>query len=130
MPPLNLPLMVFGRPVKPVALGLVVICLTLTWSNIVDIGVFGQSRWGDLLGVVCALSVVLFMAGWWGRSQALAEHALLAVSAAMIFRSLGLLFEQGFMQQSVYLSIGVATIAVGSYVLERLDPRGRPTAGG
>lgn len=129
MPPMDLPVAVFGRPIKPVALGLVIICVTLLWSNLVDVGVFGASRWGDLLGALCGAAAVLFLIGWWGRSQAMAENALLAVSAAMIFRSLGLLFEHGPIEQSVYLSLGVATIAVGSYILERLDPRVRPGGG-
>ena len=118
MPPQNMTLKVLGRPVKPVALGLLIICLTVVWSELAHVGMFADSLWSLPLTVLATGTSVLFAWGWWARSQAVAEWALLAAAATMIFRSTGLLLLN---RSTCFMAFGVGVIAVGSYLLERTD---------
>jgi hypothetical protein len=122
MPPLNLPISVFGRPVKPVSLGFAVFMITFTVYNIRNTGVFGASRWGDVIAVVAGASFVLLMVAWVRNSQRLAEYGLLLSGTVFTIRGMFLLLTFGFDRQDVYFSLGTAIIAFGSYFLERVDP--------
>lgn len=124
MPPLNLPISIFGRPIKPVSLGFAIFMLTFTVYNLLDMGVFGPSLWGDVVAVVAGAAFVLLMLAWFINSQRLAEYGLLLSCTVFIIRGtfLGLVF--GLERQDVYFSVATAIIAGGSYFLERTDPKG------
>lgn len=121
MPPMNLPFRILGRPLKPVALGLTIITSTIGWTEFAHAGAFGDSAWAHPLTALAAITSILFVWGWWGRSQQVAEWALLFAASTMIFRSTGLFLTLGPEDQRTWLSFGVGVIAIGSYALERLD---------
>ena len=122
---LNLPgRRVFGRPVKPVAGGFVILMLTLAVFNTIDAGVLGATVLGHVTGALAGVSAVTLLAGWWGSWQRVAEAGLLAAFAAYGLRGLFVLFTQGPWVQAVWLSLGAAVIAWGSFVLETMDERG------
>ena len=126
MPPLNLPVTVFGRPLKPLALGIVVAMLVLTLAGILDQGALHSSGWGDLVSAVAFASFTAFMGGWWARSQRMAEMALLLATGVFTARAAALLmlhFE--ILDVAAWLSVASAITAGGAYALERVDPRGR-----
>lgn len=125
MPPLNLPVTVWGRPVKPVGLFLSLSALVVVVINVLDLGILTASAWGDLVGVVMAAAAALLVAGWVTRSQRLAELGLLCAFAAWLFRFWigGLVVGFDIDHEGVWLSLCWAGIAGGSWALERLDPR-------
>ena len=125
MPLLDMTIKVFGRPVKPVALGLLIICLTIVWTEAAMLGAFIGSWWRIPLAVLASCAVGTFAWGCVARSQQVAEFALLTAAATMIFRSTGLFLVFGPGEQRAWLSFGVGVIAVGSYILERADNSGR-----
>ena len=85
----------------------------------------GDSRWGDVVAVAAGAAAVALTAGWWARDQRMAEVGLLLAAGVYITRAMFILATVGITAQGVYLSLGGAFIAAGSYVLEVRDPRGR-----
>lgn len=124
MPPLNLSIKIFGRPVKPVALGYAIFMLTFTVYNLLDMGVFGHSIWSDLIAVIAGSAFTLLTLAWLINSQMLAEYGLMLSCTVFIIRGTFLGLTLGFGRQDVYFSLANAIIAGGSYFLERHDPNG------
>lgn len=124
MPPLNLPISIFGRPAKPVAFGFAIFMITFTVSNLLDRGVFKASLWGDVVAVVAGAAFTLLVLAWFINSQRLAEYGLLLSCTVFITRGMFLALTLGFDRQDVYFSLANAIIAGGSYFLERTDPKG------
>jgi len=122
MPPLNLPISIFGRPVKPVSLGFAIFMVTFVVYNVRNVGLFGDSRWGDVIAVVAGAAFLLLMTAWFRNSQRLAEYGLLLSCTVFTIRGTFLLLVFGWDRQDVYFSLGTAIIAGGSYFLERVDP--------
>lgn len=122
----------FGRPVKPVALGFVALMGTLCLTNLLGIGALQTTIWGQIVAVVAGTAAVALMAGWWGRSQRMAEVGLLLSASVYVYRSIAaflsdpigvLTFTDGIVVQATFLSIGAAVIAAGSYALERAESK-------
>jgi hypothetical protein len=111
----------WGRPIKPVALGLSFLMLTLCISNIANAGVFKELWLGDVVAVIAGASAVTLVAGWVVRSQRMAEWGLLMACVVYIVRASFLFFFAGPGEQGVWLSLGAATIAGGAYLLETTD---------
>lgn len=124
MPPLNLPIKVFGRPVKPVAFGLGIYMVVYVVYNIIDKGVFGASEWGDVLAVIAGAALALLTVAWFANSQRLAEIGLLLCSTVFMIRAVFLFLTLGIWAEGLYYSLASAVIAGGSYFLERTDPQG------
>lgn len=118
---------ILGRPIKPVALGLTILMVTLTVSNVTGAGVLGDVALSRVLAAGAAVSAILLTAGWVTGKQGLAEAGLLATAAGNIARSSFLMMTYGPGQQSVWLSMGVTVIAAGAYLLETWDASGRTT---
>ena len=118
MPPLELPVTVFGRRVRPVALGLSIWAAAVMWAT----HQLNHWIWCEWLVIgVCILAIVLFVAGWIFRSSKLEERGLLAIFAAALSNALHVMLTTGW-QPRVLVSIAAAVIAAGSYWLERLLP--------
>ena len=123
MPPLELPIRVFGRAVRPVAIGLSSWCIALIWYHQSD-------QWHSiseaLLGWVSLAAVVLFVVAWVFRSNRTEMAALLCVTYVSV-GEVALIgwTEGGIVQSRVLLAAGTGAIAAGSFWLESLDPRGR-----
>ena len=116
----------FGRPIKPVALGLTVAMLIIWPSAITDEGVLDGSFWGDFIGWWAFGIAAVLITAWWTRWQRLYEFGLQMVFTLMIFRFVAsFLVNDGEWTQSGALSIAWAIIAGGSYILEKNSPPGR-----
>ena len=121
--PLDLPLKVWGRPVKPVALGFCVLMGTLAVYNIRGIGLLGDTAWSHAVGVLAGTSALMMLVGWIGKRQALAKYGLFAAAITYLIRLFYLLLTEGITNQSFWLSLGAAIIASGSFFLEDIDPK-------
>jgi len=125
MPVLNLQWTVFGRPVKPVALVLLGTMLLLGITAITDIGVLGNTEWGDVLGGFAFSSAILFIIAWIKGSQTIAEWALLGAFFVWGLRFWAIVFTLGahaLSSEGLYLSFLWMILAGGSWFLERQDP--------
>ena len=110
---------ILGRPVKSTAFGLAIIMATFTIYNILDIGVFHTSILGDIVAVIAGVVFIMLVCGWWFRSQWMAENGLLGVAAVYITRSAFLLLINPSIE-GVWIGVGVAVIAAGAYLKERV----------
>ena len=121
MPPLNLPIKFLGRPVKPVALGIVIYMAVFVVANLADVGVFGPSRYGDVISVVAASALGLLVSAWVINSQRLTEYGLLISGTVFFIRGTFLWLTRSWERQDVYFMIAMTIIAAGSFWLERVD---------
>jgi len=112
----------FGRPFKPVALGLSLAMLVLVVVNLEDTGRLGATWTGDVVAVLAGASFLTLMAGWWTRSQLLAEYGLVLACATYVLRGTFLALTI-FPDQSMWFSFSTAIVAGGAFLLERTDPR-------
>lgn len=111
-----------GRPIKPLAFAIMLSVATVFWFNIVLNGdILVDTFWGDIVGVAAGASCVLLFAGWWARSQRLAEYGLVLASGTWMARLFTVIFLQGWGFYGVYLSIAWTLACVGAYLLETFD---------
>lgn len=129
MPPMNLPITIFGRPVKPVAFGLGVYMAVFMVYNLIDKGVFGNSEWGDVLAVIAGAALTLLTVAWVANSQRLAEWGLLLSCSVFLIRGIFLVLTLGIVSEAVYYQLANVLIAGGSYFLERADPYKQQSGG-
>ena len=120
-----------GRQVKPVAFGLSIIMATLLVYNVANIGIFGGLILGDIVAVGAAVALTTLTAGWWARSQRMAEFGLFTAFLVYTCRTAFLLLTKPE-AEGVALGVGIAVIAAGSWLLERDESRrqraeGNPT---
>lgn len=113
--------LVWGRPVKPVALGATWLMATIVGYNLFNQGLFGHLVIGDLVAVLAGSSYVLLMAGWFGRSQWAAEVGLLLACVVYILRGSFAALYVSPRNEGVWLSLGAAIILGGAYLLEHWD---------
>lgn len=130
MPPLNLTITFFGRPVKPVALGMLMLLAIVTVGNALGLeGMVHPVRPLNIgLAVMAAAGTLLFIVAWVLNSQRLVEYGLLVAFAIHVIRGSFLAFTDGLDHVSAWQSLAVAAIAAGSYFLERQSVW--PTAAG
>ena len=111
-----------GRKIKPVALGLSVILLTICVYNLFDIGLFGTLILGDLVAVASAVTIGTLVAGWWFRSQRMAEAGLMLAFIVYALRTVFVLLTDPTIE-GVPIGVGIVIIAGGSYILEHASSR-------
>jgi hypothetical protein len=111
-----------GRKIKPVALGLSVILAAISVYNLLDIGLFGTLILGDVVAVASAVTVAALIAGWWFRSQRMAEAGLMLAFIVYALRTLFVLLTNPAIE-GVPIGAGICIIAAGSYILERASSR-------
>ena len=112
---------VWGRPIKPVALGLSMSMLVLCVFNTIDAGVLLETQVGDVVAVMSGIAAFLLIAGWVGKSQMMAEWGLFLAGMTMTLRSAFLFVLQGGSNIGVWLGVGTAVVAFGAFLLERTD---------
>jgi hypothetical protein len=111
-----------GRKIKPVALGLSVILAAVCVYNLLDIGLFGALLLGDIVAVASAIAASTLWAGWWWRSQRMAEVGLLAAFIVYAMRTTFVLLTKPEIE-GVPIGVGICIISAGSYILERAESR-------
>lgn len=112
-----------GRPAHPVALGLTLTMFILASYNTFGKGALdGTQPWASVVAVTAAATCAVLTVGWWRQSQRLTEYGLLAVFGIEIARSIAITLVAGVDTIGVWLGLATATIAGGSYLLERWNP--------
>jgi Kef-type K+ transport system membrane component KefB len=124
VPPLNLKVRFLGRPVKPVAFGLMLLCLILVGFNVFRSDSLTDSDWSYLVIGLAGLAAVVLFLGWWLSNQWLCEVGMLLVFGVHFTRAVFIFMVVGAHDQNAYQSLAVCVLAAGSYALERLDPHG------
>lgn len=127
MPPLDLSINVFGRPLKPVSLVFAATMLLVGIVSILDIGVLKDSLWSDVIGAIAFGVFGIFSVSWWFRSQIIGEVALLGaffVWGCKFWIILLMYGDSSFRKESFWLSLLWSLLAAGSWLLERADPGG------
>lgn len=108
----------WGRPVKPMALG-ILMALFAVGSNCR--GRFAETTGYDqLLAIVATVALFTMVVSWILRKQALFEIALLLTAGLFTARAVGVALEVGHPFAGL-LPFSVAVLAGGSYVLEKAD---------
>jgi hypothetical protein len=110
----------FGRPFKPVAMGLGLAMVIIVSVNVTDTGRLGSGWLGDVVAITAALSLVFLVGGWWGKWQRWAEFGLAAAFLTYVMRGVFLSLTIGI-DQSMWFSFSTAFIAGGAYMLEATD---------
>ena len=121
-------LRMWGRPLKPVALGLTLTMVIVTQANLRGIDRGTVPPLSYLVAVLSATAVVTLLWGWIGRNQKAAEIGLLLVIGTYITRAAFIALESGLAEQAVWFSLATVVIAAGSYALE-VDDRYRGRVG-
>jgi hypothetical protein len=115
-----------GRPIKPLALALAMSMATIFWFNIVEsTGILVSTMAGDIVGYSAGASAVVLLAGWWGRSQMLAETGLLIGSGVWVARTALIALLDQWATYSFFFSLAWCVVSVGAYLLEAFDPSSR-----
>lgn len=114
-------LLMFGRSVKPVPLGMMVLMATLATVSVVNAGELHGTVLGDLIGMTALGSFTMLGWGWVARSQSAVEAGLLLACATYVLRSSFIALTVGVSDQGVFLGLGAAIIAGGAYLLETWD---------
>lgn len=122
----ELPVLVWGRPVKPLALALMLACGVLGYINLAGRGVLAGTAWATGLGVLAAAVVALLAAGWAARAQRAAEAGLLLGAGLWAGRTAALVAVTGPWQWEAWLSACWAVASGGAWLLERAQPARRP----
>lgn len=120
---LDLPLKVYGRPLKPLALSVMLSMVVIAVINVLDVGLAADHLWGDFIGLLAAVSAAAMAGGWFARSQSMAEVGMLIAAGVWMVRGVFALLYNG----SVPIGYGWAfsfcwaLAAGGAYMLERVD---------
>ena len=117
-----------ARPVKSTALGLAVIMATFTVYNVLNVGIFRESKLGDVIAVLAFTAFVFLVAGWWFRSPTLVRYGLAGATFVYLTRTLFLLFSNPGIE-GVWIGLGVSIIAAGAYLKETMHPHPVPGNG-
>jgi hypothetical protein len=112
---------IWGRPLKPVALGLTWYMICLFIFNLFANGLLDDTLVSHIVLVMSGVSVFSLIGGWVFKSQHLAEAGLFVSGLTAVLRSAFLLAYGGGDVVGVWLGIGVAIVALGSFLLERAD---------
>lgn len=114
--------LVFGRPFKPVSLGVTILMLGLVIIPIFNLGEEGRDAFDWVTATFALISAGLLIAGWWKDKVQFAEWGLLLGVFAYLLRTTHLVTREPE-GDSVALAVGVLVIIAGSYVLEANDRR-------
>jgi hypothetical protein len=115
-------LRVFGRPLKPVALGLTLTMIIVAQSNFRGADRGTEYPLSVVLGVLAVIAAVTLAAGWICGRQRIAEAGLLLVVGVYATRATFIQMVSPF-DQAVWFSLATVIIAGGAYILEASDGR-------
>jgi peptidoglycan/LPS O-acetylase OafA/YrhL len=115
---------VFGRPFKPVSLGVTVLMVGLVIIPVFDLGGFGRGMSSGIASVIALVAAGMLGWGWWRNNLRWTERGLAVACFAYASRLIYLIFVRPA-GDSVMLALGVLVIIAGSYVLEANDRRAR-----
>jgi len=120
----DLPFMLFGRPVKPLALALMLSTFTIFYTNVfLNSDVAGGAYVGDIVGFVAGFTCLMLFLGWVHKSQRVAEFGLLMATGVWVSRAVVVAMVQGIEYYGLFLSVGWVMAAGGAYLLESWDDK-------
>jgi peptidoglycan/LPS O-acetylase OafA/YrhL len=114
---------VWGRPFKPVALGLTLTMLVVAQANLRGYDRGTEPPLAYVVAFLAGAAIVCMVYGWIGRSQRAAEAGFLLVVAAYTTRAAFIQMSNPW-DAAVWFSLASVIIAGGAYMLEATD-RGR-----
>ncbi len=117
----DLPNRIWGRPIKPLAIGLIICLIAVTLNAFVPSGL-SAGEYDYPLSMIAFLTLVLMAVSWVKKSQRLFEWSLLLSTGIFTVRAATVAIESG-RPTFALLPLGVAVLAARSYVLERADER-------
>lgn len=126
--PADLPYVVWGRPVKPLALAASVAVFGVALGPFTPGGnqVFEfSSGMGYVQAVTGLVTLILFQLGWWLCYQRLVEWGLLLTAGVFCSRAVLGALTVGFLHPAVWISVGMSVGAAGAWTLERAPRRRR-----
>ena len=119
----NLRVRIFGRPVKPVAIALMLSMIVIGWAAYEDLGILDGSKWADVLAIFALSVCLLFTYAFVANSQRVAEWGL--VGAFFVwgirFWLIMILSDDPLRAEGLWLSGAWMVVAGGSFLLERTD---------
>lgn len=117
----------WGRKVHPVGLGVSLYTAILAYAILTGsaIGKLLDGPIGACVGGVCAAATIALWAGWWARRRDWLTTGLSWATAGTVATATTVIIDVGWGSVSAWLSVPVAIIAFGSWLLERADPAGR-----
>lgn len=107
-----------GRPVKPLAVGLIIALIGVTLN--IWLPVAEPSGFDCPLGWIACGTLATMFASWARRSQITYEWALLFTAGVFTARAVGVWMVTDYFLAGI-LPFSVAVLAGGSYILERAD---------
>ena len=113
----------FGRPIKPVAFGLVLTMTIVLQANVRGIDRGTQPPLSYIVSILAFAAVIALAWGWIAGNQRCAEIGLLLVVAAYTTRAAFISLSSG-PDQAVFFSLATVVIAGGSYLLEANSRKG------
>lgn len=122
-----LSLRVFSRLIHPVALGVSLYTGILAFAILTNaaLGRLLDGPIGEAIGLVCAAATAALWWGWWARRRDWLQRGLSWATAGIAATATTVIVDVGWGSVSAWLSVPVAIIACGSWLLERADPAGR-----
>lgn len=116
-----------GRKIQPVALGVSLYTAMLAGAILTEsaIGQLLAGPIGTAVGLVCAAATGALWVGWWAQSHDWLARGLLWATAGIVATASTVIIDVGWASVSAWLSVPVAVISCGSWLLERADPQGR-----
>lgn len=118
----ELPWLLWGRRVRPVALGLTVAVGSVAFFLLTSRGGPGVSLDGTVqgffVGGVAASSALLLTVGWFADSGRVMQVGLMGTAGVFAARATFVLLDDQGAIQSVALSAALLVIAAGSWILE------------
>lgn len=117
-------LTIWGRPLKPVALGLTLTMVIVAQSNLRGADRGTEYPLSAILGVLAVAAAVTLAIGWIGKMQRIAELGLLLVVGVYAARAAFIQMVSPF-DQAVWFSLSTVVIAGGAYILEASSNDGR-----
>lgn len=118
----DLPFRVFGRPLKPVALGLTLTMIIIAQSNLRGVDRGTDYPLSTILGVLAVVSAITLAVGWFWDRQTIAEVGLLLTVGVYTTRAAFIQFSTPW-DQAIWFSLATVVIAGGAYMLEASDHR-------
>lgn len=111
-----------GRPVKPLAIGMILALFPIAlngWLTALGSGRVLHPTDDDMaIGAVSTIALTAMVIGWIIKSQSVFEASLLFIVGAFSARAFLVLFTDQYPLEFM-LPLGVAVFAAGAYVLER-----------
>lgn len=110
---------VFGRPIKPVSLALLISMSVIAFINLGDTAGALLDGWGQkVVGASALVAAVTLIGGWITQKPSLVRLGLLVTTGVWATRAVFVLLTQGIFFYGVWLNTAWVVLAGGTYLIE------------